>query len=307
MAKEQFFYPATQPLFKMLEQLSQRSGISRGQAFEDWLTAMVCALAAETKEDEYLAMIDRHKQGKRGHRGADLMPQMFAELVEAITREDVDILGDLFQGAITYGESGQYLSPATIADLLAKMSVDSDAQPMRDRPIYVHDPCCGTGRMLLAAANVNPHVELVGQDIDARCAKITAINMGLRGRYGWVVCGNALSGACQFAFRVGSYFHESPNGLRRGVIRDVPPEHTPVAVVIERMRETTKGLFPQDEGDVEGTQSPIPTIIEVPSWLARLEPALAALDRHDPALVEEPPEQVKPTPEPSPMRQRQLF
>jgi hypothetical protein len=52
LAKEQFVYPETQPLFKKLEQLSQRSGVSRGQAFEDLLTAIVCALAAETKEDE---------------------------------------------------------------------------------------------------------------------------------------------------------------------------------------------------------------------------------------------------------------
>lgn len=94
LAKEQFFYSATKPLFKKLEQLSHRSGVSRGQAFEDWLTAMVCALAAETKEDEYMAMIDRHKRGETGRRGADLMPQMFAELVDAMSREDVDILGD---------------------------------------------------------------------------------------------------------------------------------------------------------------------------------------------------------------------
>lgn len=96
------------------------------------------------------------------------------------------------------------------------MSVDPDSRPTSDRPIYVHDCCCGTGRMLLAASDVNPHVELVGQDIDSRRAKITAINMGLRGRYGWVVCGNALSGEKQFAYRIGSFFHESPNGHQRG-------------------------------------------------------------------------------------------
>ena len=117
MAKEQFFYPETQPLFKKLEELSQRSSVSRGQAFEDFLTAMVCALAAETKEVEYMSMIERHKKGKHGQRGIDLMPQMFGELVNAMTRTDADILGDLFQGAVTYGESGQYFSPASIAAL----------------------------------------------------------------------------------------------------------------------------------------------------------------------------------------------
>jgi len=98
LAKEQFFCSATKPLFNKLEQLSQRSRVSRGQAFEDFLTAM----------------IDRHKRGEMGRRGADLMPQMFAELIDAMSREDVDILGDLFQGAVTYGESGQYSSPAAV-------------------------------------------------------------------------------------------------------------------------------------------------------------------------------------------------
>ncbi|MEX1028015.1 MAG: N-6 DNA methylase [Candidatus Paceibacterota bacterium] len=171
MAKEQFFYPATQPLFKQLEQLSQRSSVSRGQAFEDFLTAVVCALAAETKEGEYMAMIERHKCGKPGQRGADLMPQMFGELVNAMSESDADILGDLFQGSITYGEAGQYFTPESVTKLMAKMSVDPDARPTSDRAIYIQDPCCGTGRMLLEASKINPHAELVGQDIDARCAK----------------------------------------------------------------------------------------------------------------------------------------
>ena len=228
MAKEQFFYPETQPLFKKLEELTRRSGVSRGQAFEDFLTAMVCALATERKEAEYMSMVERHKKGKQRQRGIDLMPQMFGELVNAMTRTDADILGDLFQGSVTYGESGQYFSPASIAALLSEMSVDPDERPTPDQPLLINDCCCGTGRMLLAAANINPHAELVGQDIDARCVKITAINMGLRSRYGWVVCGNSLSGETQFAYRVGSFFHETSNGLRPGVIRDVPPAQTPI-------------------------------------------------------------------------------
>ena len=124
MAKEQFFYPETQPLFKKLEQLSQRSGVSRGQAFEDFLTAMVCALAAETKEDEYLAMVERHKRGKDGKRGIDLMPQMFGEMVNAMTQEDVDVLGDLFQGAVSYGENALYVTPAPVATLMSRMAME---------------------------------------------------------------------------------------------------------------------------------------------------------------------------------------
>jgi hypothetical protein len=114
LAREQFAYSATLSLFKKLEHLSQRSGVSRGMAFEDWLTAMVCALAAETKEEEYLATVERHKDGKQGQRGVDVMGQMFGELVSAMDVSYADILGDLFQGSITYGEAGQYFTPEAV-------------------------------------------------------------------------------------------------------------------------------------------------------------------------------------------------
>ena len=279
MAKEQFFYSATQPLFKKLEQLSQRSSVSRGQAFEDFLTAVVCALAAETKEEEYMGMIERHKSGKQGRRGADLMPEMFADLVNAMSETDADSLGDLFLGSITYGEAGQYFTPESVTKLMAELSVDSDAQPTGDQPFYINDPACGTGRMLLEASNINPHAELVGQDIDARCVKITAINLGLRSRYGWVVCGNTLTGETQFAYRIGAFFNESPNGTRRGVIRDVLPEETPVPVIASRLRTDAKDLLEQAEPEATPTIPSLPTIMEIPRWLARLEPTLDALDQ----------------------------
>jgi len=305
LAREQFSHPAAESLFKKLEHLSQRSGVSRGVAFEDWLTAMVCAFAAETKEAEYLAMIERHKAGAAGKRGCDLMGQMFGELVAAMDTSDADILGDLFQGAITYGEAGQYFTPECITKLLAQLSIDPAARPIDGKPILVSDPSCGTGRMLLEAANINPHVELVGQDIDARCVRITSINLGLRGRYGWVVCGNSLSCSATFAYRVGSFYNESPNGLRRGVIRDVPPEQTPVSILTRNVSGQTRGLLADgDTPAVEGL-SPAIRIIEVPQWLARLEPRLAALEEKSPVQTGEC--RAQPEPESSPRRQQNLF
>src|SRR5690349_4351196 len=88
--------PASQSIFKKLEQLSQCWGVRRAATLEDWLTAMVCALATETKEAEYLAMVERHKAGKAGKRGCDLMGEMFGELVAAMYKNDADILSDLF-------------------------------------------------------------------------------------------------------------------------------------------------------------------------------------------------------------------
>ncbi len=274
---------------------------------------MVSALAAETMEDQYLAMVERHKDGKPGKRGIDLMSQMFGELVDAMTRDENDILGDLFQGSITYGEAGQFLSPQSIAELLARMSVDPDARPTRDRTIYVSDPACGTGRMLLAATNVNPHLECVGVDVDARCVKITSVNLGLRSRYGYVVCGNSLSGHMQFAYRIGSFFHEGPNGRRRGVIRDIAAEDTPVPVIASRLRDETQNLFDQPQveeaeaADDTDPQLTLPAIIEVPQWLSRLEPQLAALDAPTEESGEPAGDIPPPVPDPLPRTQRPLF
>ena len=116
------------------------------------------------------------------------------------------------------------------------------------------------------------------------------------------VCGNALTGETQFAYRIGSFFHESPNGLRRGVIGDVAPEDTPVPVIAERLRTRTGDLFAERRGDdvtdeEAGSSATFPTIIEVPQWLNRLEPKLAALDAADEqAANEEATERGQPAP-----------
>lgn len=307
VAREQFSYPASESLFKKLEQLSQRSGVSRGAAFEDVLTAIVCALAAETKEEGYLAMVERHKAGNPGKRGVDLMGQMFGELVSAMEASDADILGDLFRGSITYGEAGQYFTPESVTKLLAQMAVDPEARPTDGASVLTNDPCCGTGRMLLEASNVNPHAELVGQDIDARCAKITAINLGLRGRYGWVLCGNSLSGDTQFAYRNGSFFNETPQGLRRGVIRDVPVEQTPVPVLAAQLRSKTEELFAEEPRQSPAESASSPTIIEVPQWLARLEPRLAAMHTETPSPIPSSATPSLPDTDDGPQTQRTLF
>ena len=51
-------------------------------------------------------MVERHKAGAKGKRGSDLMGQIFGELVAAMDITDADVLGDLFQGAINYGQAG---------------------------------------------------------------------------------------------------------------------------------------------------------------------------------------------------------
>jgi type I restriction-modification system DNA methylase subunit len=142
----------------------------------------------------------------------------YAEVSED-TRED--ILGDLFQGGITYGEHAQYFTPAPICDLMAQVTAGDE--PGLGRSFC--DPCCGSGRMLLAMAKIKPYGRFVGQDADLRCVKITAINLALHNLYGYAIWGNSLSNERKLVYETGF------NG--KGVIRKLSDEELPGVQAVE--------------------------------------------------------------------------
>lgn len=59
--------------------------------------------------------------------------------------------------------------------------------------LRVNDPASGSGRTLLAFNKVAPGNYLIGQDIDAICTKMTAINLALHGCRGQAINGNSLN------------------------------------------------------------------------------------------------------------------
>ena len=66
MAKEQFFYPGSKEIVADIDEAARRTGVSRGQAFEDYLTCVVCALSGQQMEEEYLATVRKGDQGDKG-------------------------------------------------------------------------------------------------------------------------------------------------------------------------------------------------------------------------------------------------
>jgi hypothetical protein len=112
--KESFLYPETKPIFDLVEEASRRSGVSRGQAFEDFLHMSLCSLSGGQMEEQYMATVQKHTAGKQGRRGCDSIAHAFGSLVDAMEKTRKDILGDMFQGGITYGEAGQFISPEAV-------------------------------------------------------------------------------------------------------------------------------------------------------------------------------------------------
>jgi hypothetical protein len=212
MPREQFLYNGTQQICDLLDEAGRRAGVSRGQTFEDFLACTLSALSNRQMEDEYLAVVRKgYADGEKGRRGIDSLTQAFGTLIDLMEQTRKDILGDLFQGGITYGEAGQFMTPEQLCEFMAALCID-EKQPGD----VACDPCCGSGRMLLAFAEHHPGGELVGQDIDLRCVRMTSINLALRNLYGYVLWGNSLAGEVKLAYRTGM-------NMDGGFIRHVRP------------------------------------------------------------------------------------
>jgi len=150
-------------------------------------------------EEEYLTVVAKgYGGGKEGRRGIDSLVQAFAKLIELMEETRKDVLGDLFQGGITYGEAGQFLTPEQLCKLMAELCIDR-----QQKDEFVADPCCGSGRMLLAYAEGKRPGALIGQDIDLRCVRMTTINLALRNLYGYVLWGNSLGNEVKLGYRTG--------------------------------------------------------------------------------------------------------
>lgn len=210
----------------------------------------LCALSGGQMEEQYLATVKKHSEGKSGKRGCDSIAHAFGTLVDAMEKTRYDILGDLFQGSITYGEAGQFLTPEPICQMMATMTVGEEQEAGKKS---VCDPCCGSGRMLLAVADLKPHWEFVGQDVDLRCVRMTAINLALRNLYGYVIWGNSLGLEQRLVYRTGFNL--------RGVVREIPIEACPAPVQRAVTEPTTPVAEPTVSDDLPCTpgSDPAPT------------------------------------------------
>lgn len=215
--KEQFSLAASKDVLQLLDAAADKAGLSRGQTFEDLLTFVVCSLAGQTMEEEYLSTVAKgYAKGEEGSRGIDYIAKAFGTLVMAMDETGQDVLGDLFTGAISYGERGQFFTPDAVCQLMAELTTHGADDGVQS----VNDPACGSGRFLLSVGKKHPNWEFVGQDVDHRCAQMTAINLGLNGLRGWAVWQNTLTLECNRVYKVGLNLHG-------GVIREVAAEKSP--------------------------------------------------------------------------------
>ena len=146
--------------------------------FDDFLEMVICSLSLGAKEDRYHEIVRNYEKPD-----AYLMAEAFGALVIEMNNNGEglkDGFGDFYMEYLCHGRNGQFFTPEPICDMMARILNPAGFGKR------VADCCCGSGRMLLAAAKINRDSLFFGADIDRTCAMMCLINLCLNGLLGEV-------------------------------------------------------------------------------------------------------------------------
>jgi hypothetical protein len=180
---------------RILESLSHRHDTR--SVFDAFIRFAACALAAETREAEYLEEVKHWEKPE-----LDLFAEALGALVsEMETRPFEDILGGYYMESALSSKgqrwNGEFHTPKTVCDLMAKM-VMGDSELPAEGPITVCEPACGAGAMILSLAQVcqpavRRRLRVTAIDINRTACDMAFINTTLWGIPTRIIHGNSLS------------------------------------------------------------------------------------------------------------------
>ena len=162
------------------------------KSFEDWLAL---AINAFQRDDESYMKIMAHygsrtaPMGKKDH-PADHFARALGTWMAAMQAEPADYLGRTYdEQALANNYAGQFFTPEPLVELMAAMTMPDE---LSDEAL-VHDPACGSGRMLIAGIKRNRYATFLGTDTDLTCVHMATLNCLVRNANSWIIHGNSLS------------------------------------------------------------------------------------------------------------------
>lgn len=185
---------------KPIEKIHAGSGRDLPNIFRSFLIFGACALAQGRKEELYFEELKRYEK-----KDMSLFTQAFGYLINDMESHPYqDLLGDIHQefgSPSSKQASGEFYTPYHLCLAMAKMTMPA---PPESHRITVHEPCTGSGRMVLAMAEVlandykiNPtRMWVSAWDTSFSAVLMTFINTTLWGIPCEVVHGNTLSLEC---------------------------------------------------------------------------------------------------------------
>lgn len=155
------------------------------QIFDSLLSYFVYWL--DLRRDE--AHLGNYKLDKEQEKIAFEMFKLYGEIADHNGEGLYDFWGDFYMENYSNKHRGQFFTPQPICDMMAKMIIVPDSE----KRISVADPCCGSSRMILAAAKVTRNITAYSADIDLTCIKMTLINLAINQIRGYVAWMDSLS------------------------------------------------------------------------------------------------------------------
>lgn len=181
---------------KILGTLSHRHDLRR--VFDGFVRMAACALAAGTREPEYL-------EEAKGWEKPEL--EGFSHALGALTMEMEsrpfeDLIGGYYM-EVAISQKGQqwhgeFHTPKPVCDLMRQITLDGLESLSKDEPITVCEPACGSGAMILSLAQACPpetrgRLRVTAIDINRTACDMAFINTTLWSVPTRIIHGNSLS------------------------------------------------------------------------------------------------------------------
>jgi type I restriction-modification system DNA methylase subunit len=181
---------------QILQRLAHRQDTRR--VFDGFVRLAACALAAQTREAEYLEESKRWQKPE-----LDLFGDALGALVlEMESNPFEDVLGGYYlEFAVSskgQQRSGEFHTPKTVCDLMARMTLGDVKSFPAEGPITVCEPACGAGAMILSLAQVCPpeirrRLRVTAIDISYTACDMAYVNTTLWGVPTRVIHGDSLA------------------------------------------------------------------------------------------------------------------
>lgn len=192
-------------LLRTFRLLGDRYGVH--SIFEDFLAIYAYAISNsvdayhyEKREADYMRIFKKYRREE-----VEQMVALGGLLVTELELQSgypQDILGPVFHELNLHNEYvGQFFSPQHVCDAIAKMSLGQGQPDNRKGYVTILEPACGSGAMVLAAAqelkrqgrNYQQEMIAVCVDIDFKCVCMTYIQLALHGIPAIVIHGDSLT------------------------------------------------------------------------------------------------------------------
>src|SRR5918911_4219921 len=124
------------------------------------------------REEQYLAIVKQYKP-----EAFQQFPSLLGMLVACLEQESTDVLGVLYHRLELHNEqAGQFFTPYPVCQTMAKMLVHDAKRVVAEQEfIRAHEPCVGSGAMVIALAEALREEGINYQ----QCLHVTAIDLDI--------------------------------------------------------------------------------------------------------------------------------